>query len=156
MKRFQTIALALLLLLTACGQKVSPEHQAAVEAVYDKYMAAKLTSLDEFSEDGGDTKVDPWTRARLIEIQELEAIDVSRCPEPFQVSWEKYVKAMKLDDPKLGLDMSLAERDPDAYFKSLEGKKPLNDATTELIEQFEKYSEKLALEFARLRESQAD
>ena len=155
MKFLPIIALApLLMLLSACGQNVSPEHQAAVEAVHDKFMKAKLTGLDEFSADAGDTALDPWTRSRQLEIKAIEAIDVSRCPEPFQDSWEKYVRALKLDDPTVGMNMALAESDPDAYFKSLEARKPLNDATEELTQQFEKYSEKLALEFARLRESQ--
>lgn len=139
-----------LIINAGCDSAPSPQEQAAVESVWDQFMKAQLKSFEEFNTKG-ENRIDPWTRSRMVEIQHNRNIDVSRCPKSFRAAWSEYMTALQADNPvafkELNKDDGL-----DYALKLIEAHRPLQEAKTKLSEEFEKYSPKIAYEFAKNRE----
>lgn len=141
-------------LLVGCSDSPSPDEQAAVESVWDQYIKGMVESLDEFTAEAEGARVDPWTRSHLAKVQFYRDVDVSRCPRPFQTAWADYLTALQAYDPTAALELMKEESaDPFADIaKVAEAERPLKEAEGQLGKAFEKYSPKLALEFAEQRE----
>ena len=151
------VAILLIIGFLGCNRNVSPEEQAAVEAVWKKYGQAELRSLEEFQTAGRDTEstIDPWTRAHAARLEHMRDIDVARTPKPFRDAWADYIEALEAHRPSVGLN-AMKEGNDKAIEDLLEMNAPLKKAEAELAQQFAKCSPEIALEFARTREQQAD